>query len=185
MEELIRIEITQGESKVIVFKIDSSVFDSGLTKVEAQRKAVLLFVQRELNDETVQISRDSDGVPTLENSGLFISISHSNEFYAVQLSKQSKVGVDVQCLKLDINKGVDYFVNDNEKENIDLSLKNLHLIWCAKEALYKRVLGQVKFYKEDMTVSEVGRETMKIRLDKKEFNFGFKETEEFTLVYAI
>lgn len=87
-----------------------------------------------------QIGKKDTGQPYLVNHPLlFISISHRNEYVAVALSEQ-EVGLDVESFNPNLEKAKEYYLNRQECV-FDLKKEDLLLIWCAKEALYKRLGG--------------------------------------------
>jgi 4'-phosphopantetheinyl transferase len=88
--------------------------------------------------EPLKISHDQDGKPFLENKKFQISISHSVLYAAVYLDKHQAVGVDIQKVKPDIGRGMDYFLNEKEQlwvDKTDFILMNI--LWSAKESVYK------------------------------------------------
>tara|TARA_Y100001968_G_C19442492_1_gene763341 strand:+ start:56 stop:673 length:618 start_codon:yes stop_codon:yes gene_type:complete len=67
-----------------------------------------------------------------------ISISHSKDLCSVIIS-ENLIGIDVQYLKQSIQKLYQKFINEEDIKywGNSISLAELHLIWCAKEAIYK------------------------------------------------
>jgi 4'-phosphopantetheinyl transferase len=86
------------------------------------------------------IDYDSNRKPHLKDNSQQLSMSHSGEYVSVYLHKTHSVGVDIQQIKPSISKGADYFLNDNEQTWADLEDNLLlHLIWSAKESVFKYV----------------------------------------------
>lgn len=85
-----------------------------------------------------ELSYDGNGCPTL-NNGYHLSISHTKHFAAVALSKQHRLGVDIETRSHRIGRIERRFTNEREqsyipeKEKIDY----LTAIWGAKEAIVK------------------------------------------------
>ncbi len=78
--------------------------------------------------------------PVLLNKSENISISHSNKYVSIILSKNKKVGIDVEEITPRIHKISHKFLNKSEKKYIELAenkTEMLYVIWCAKEAIYK------------------------------------------------
>lgn len=99
----------------------------------------------------------ASGQPYLEeNEGVFLSISHSGDCMLVYLSDHP-VGADIEIERSSIFDGRSYFVNDDEEEG-DLSVKRLHLIWGAKEAIYKKYEGNIADLKNDVTIRAIDDE---------------------------
>ena len=84
-----------------------------------------------------------------------ISISHS-EKYCVLLVSEKTIGIDIQFHNKNIKKLSPKFVNEEDeiligKKNL---IKNLHFIWCAKEAIYKTVHKSCSF-KKDIFIEKI------------------------------
>lgn len=81
---------------------------------------------------------DENRKPHIKDSTRQLSMSHSGAYACVYVHDNKPVGVDLQQMKPSISKGADYFLNDAEMQWTDLNDNVLlHLIWCAKEAVFK------------------------------------------------
>ncbi|MCE7041588.1 4'-phosphopantetheinyl transferase superfamily protein [Dyadobacter sp. CY312] len=79
-----------------------------------------------------------EGRPFLNNNSSHISISHSGDYACIYINEQNPVGIDIQRLKPDISKGVDFFLSPKELSQFDTSDNTLlHILWSAKETVYK------------------------------------------------
>ena len=78
-------------SEVIIID-DSSIKDrKGKDKVQTQRDIVLNCCCELLDRNDLVIERDENGAPYFEDSSLpFISISHSNNWFALQLGEHKR-----------------------------------------------------------------------------------------------
>ena len=83
------------------------------------------------------IRYDGNGKPLLANGCL--SISHSNEFVAVMLAPSVRIGIDIETIHPRIEKLSKRFLNRDEKKFLPVKnhLEHLHVIWGAKEVLFK------------------------------------------------
>ena len=81
-----------------------------------------------------------------------ISISHS-EKYSVVLISTKKIGIDLQKEERKIENIKTKFLH--KTENIKYSLKELHYIWTAKEAIYKALKGKKCSLKENIFDIEI------------------------------
>ncbi|MEO6287434.1 MAG: 4'-phosphopantetheinyl transferase superfamily protein [Dyadobacter sp.] len=91
-----------------------------------------------MTDTQPVIYYDENRKPHIQHSGQQLSMSHSGEYVSVYLHKTHAVGVDIQQMKPSISKGADYFLNDDEQRWADLDDNVLlHLIWSAKESIFK------------------------------------------------
>lgn len=110
-------------------------------KVTPKRKSESLAVRLLLNqmlEGKHEIIYDQNGKPFLNASDYGISISHSEKYAVVYLIKGKSAGVDIQKIKPDIGKGIDFFLNDDEQlwvDKKDFILVNI--LWSAKESVYK------------------------------------------------
>jgi hypothetical protein len=106
------------------------------------RKVEWLSVRVLLNEITQKSSKiiyNEDHKPFLSDNSYNISISHSNRLTSVLLSKQKRVGIDLEYMSHRIKNISHKFINNREVINHNQDVEGLHLYihWCAKEALYK------------------------------------------------
>lgn len=137
--------------------------------------------------------KDVHGKPHLIDSDYHISISHSNNHICVGASRQL-VGVDIQTYVSKISRIRHKFVSERESAYINEAdpLNGLHIIWGAKESLYKaygkRGLGFVShlFVSELDTSKKEGKFKGKIKKDDyvQEFDLFYHLYEDYILVYA-
>ena len=179
-----RIANKNAFSEVIIID-DSSVNDrKGKDKVQTQREIVLNSLCEVLDRNDVAIERDENGAPYFVNENLpFISISHSNNWFALQLCKEDRVGVDIQVMKSDIEKGMRYFVNEKEENALEINSLNLNIIWAAKEAVYKYKKGKLEYYKEAMTVLSIESDSLLVEVGEEHVKCTYLIQENFVLVY--
>ena len=65
-----------------------------------------------------------------------------------------------------------------------MSELNLHLIWSAKEALYKLLEGKILNFKEAIKVIEIGDSKIWAEVNNKNYELYFHTNTEFVLVYS-
>ncbi len=171
-------------SEVIIIEDSSMDNRKGKDKVEKQREIVLSNLCEVLNRTDLSIEHDENGAPFFSDETLpFISISHSNKWFAMQLSEHDRVGVDIQVMKSDIEKGMRYFVNDKEEKALEINPLNLNIIWAAKEAIYKYKKGNLEYYKEAMTVLSIENETLLVEVGEEHVKCAYLIQEDFVVVY--
>ena len=133
-----------------------------LKKIESNKsqlkKNQILAVHQILKHRNIparDLFYNSYGAPSLSN-GLNISITHSESFVAVCLSKE-KMGIDLQIISQKISKISDKFINDLEKKFTEKNnLQRLTQLWTIKEAAYKYfTVGQLSV-KNDIIVNQLG-----------------------------
>lgn len=89
-------------------------------------------------DEEMEIANHPTGKPYLLDRNEEISLSHSADCVAVMVG-DTDVGVDIQICKEKILRLEHKFAHPEESACIDRShaLEHLHILWGAKETLYK------------------------------------------------
>ena len=118
------------------------------------------FLLKKLDDsvllDTIMISEK--GMPYLKNNDCFFSISHSDDFVAVIINKDQRVGIDIESVKNKIETISSKFITEDELKilsNTGLEMKlQCTLGWTIKEAMYKWYgLGNVDFKKNLKIIS--------------------------------
>jgi phosphopantetheinyl transferase len=104
-----------------------------------ERLAVRALLNKVLG-EKVYLGHHDNGRPFLQNNVANISITHTKHFAAIIYNPTLDVGIDMESLTRNFNAVEKKALSDEERAY--LSDKHRHtqlcLIWCAKEALYKR-----------------------------------------------
>ncbi len=99
----------------------------------------------------VEILYLDSGKPILSNHEKCISISHSNDFLGVMISKIN-CSIDIEEISNKVEKVKFKFLNKNEEQLIPNDPKNLTRAWTIKEVLYKLCDSPVKSYSEDLLI---------------------------------
>ena len=155
--ELLIWEINDTD-KIEVSNLPNNILKKIDSNKSQLKKNQILAVHQILKYRNIP-SRDlfynSYGAPSLSN-GLNISITHSESFVAVCLSKE-KMGIDLQIISQKISKISDKFINDLEKKFTEKNnLQRLTQLWTIKEAAYKYfTVGQLSL-KNDIIVNQLG-----------------------------
>jgi len=140
-----------------------------------------------------EFTKDIHGKPHLEDSDFHISISHSQDLVTVIASKLL-VGIDIQYFVSKIHRIQHKFVNENEMKYIpeDKSIQALHIIWGAKESLYKAYGKRSLDFKKNILIKDIDLTndsgefygSIKKGDYQKDFILTFNLFENFTVVYA-
>ncbi len=86
------------------------------------------------------IQKDIKGMPSLvHHPNINISISHRDEYVFIGFS-EDKIGVDIERHSPNLSRGRDYYLSEVEL-GFSWTDEELLLIWCAKEALFKKMGG--------------------------------------------
>ena len=122
-----------------------------------KRKLESLSVRALLGQMTYKGARivyDSTRKPFMFDGSHHISISHSNKYTSILLSKKRRIGIDLEYMSHDIEKVSRHFVNNREYITSDPGLRQLHFYihWCAKEALYKICDKKNIHFRKNLTI---------------------------------
>jgi 4'-phosphopantetheinyl transferase len=123
----------------------------------APRKLEWLSVRVLLNEMTgkeLSIYYNGNRKPFIKGNSYYISISHSRDLTSIMLSRERKVGIDLEYMSHRISSISHKFINDNDVVTSDEEKKKYHLYihWCAKEALYKICDKQDINFKDNLTI---------------------------------
>jgi 4'-phosphopantetheinyl transferase EntD len=108
-----------------------------------QRRIERLAVRVLLNEvlgEKVYLGHHDNGRPFLQNNVANISITHTKQFAAIIYNPTLDVGIDMESLARHFSAVERKALSDREREYLSDKHRHLQLclIWCAKEAIYKR-----------------------------------------------
>jgi 4'-phosphopantetheinyl transferase EntD len=145
--DTLRAMVTLDENEVA--RLDS--FQSNHRKLEWLSVRALL---RNINSESCKIIY-SNRKPFLSDFSQNISISHSEQYTSILLSKNKRVGIDLEYMSHEIERVSHKFINENEEITTNPALRNYHLYihWCAKETLYKICDKKDIHFKANLTIS--------------------------------
>jgi len=137
----------------------------------------------EMLGKDAKIVYNKNNKPFVKDGSHFISISHSYKLTAILISKDERVGIDVEYMRSNINAFAFKFVNKKEKITKNWSLRTYHLYvhWCAKEAIYKICDKEGINIVKDITITpfEIG-ESGEIKGSVKNERID----DQFTLYYS-
>ncbi len=144
--------------------------------------------------ERAELVKDDDGKPHLEDSLFFVSISHTVGFSAA-IAHPRPCGIDVQRMVPRIRGMAHRFVGPEEATQLQepYALTQLHLIWAAKEAMYKAYGRRQLDFRQQLLVDladyTVGQGTARgsILLDDRflAFHLEYREYAGYVLVAAV
>jgi len=101
--------------------------------------AYRLLLRHLLAPDDIVIEYDHAGKPFLAGTDLHISVTHTEDLAGVIISRNARVGIDIEKIKPRIEKVRDKFISEEESFFImkETEPEQLTITWCAKEALYK------------------------------------------------
>ena len=112
------------------------------------------------NDTESEIGKTDEGKPYLAGRSEKISLSHSGNYAAVIISKNTETGVDIELISERIFRIAHKFVNESEREMLlsDKDMETLYVIWSSKEVLFKyHGFGALDFRKH-LRLTDLDRE---------------------------
>jgi len=181
-------------SKVILLKEEQDLLNSfgrDFRKIEWLSVRVLL---REMTGQELSIVYNGNRKPFIKGNSYHISISHSNQLSSILLSKNHKVGIDMEYMSHRISKISHRFMNDKEQVTTDEDLKRYHLYihWCAKEALYKICDKQDIDFRKNIIIEPFNPERkgelnglVSNRFRKEYFKLNYFTIDDYVIVFTI
>lgn len=178
--------VDTSHSKAIVWKDDSyfEKLENGHKKRQVEKEEIKRMLSS--IDENLILKNQTNGAPHIQHSSYSnISISHYGGHYALYLSDKP-VGIDIQTFKDSLMKGRHYFVNQDEELTLDLTKINLHLIWTAKEAFYKKHSGEIEDLKNEVSILKMDEQKKLIHLKYQEevYMLNFTLFDEYVVTWT-
>jgi 4'-phosphopantetheinyl transferase len=203
-----------GETRVVLWKIDRPEEDLRSSVLAESHPEVIAHVlseartrfgnERRRNEwlavracmahilNRVDIAYRSNGEPYLPESGLAISISHTDGVVAVALSSLSRTGVDVQAMTPRITALESKLCSEEERSFLSSAAEErrlqLLLIFSMKESLYKALdeldlLYLTAFRVKPFTLQQEGEASMAFSRNNYEYPFRlqYKDYGSFVL----
>ncbi len=161
-----------------------------------ERKLEFLSVRSLLTNMThpsAKIIYNGTRKPSLRDKSFNISITHSHHLTSILLSRNKRVGVDMEYMTDRINKVAHKFISKDEYiiEDKTLQLYHLYIHWCAKEALYKlcdkpNLIFRKNLFISPFQVNEKG--VIKGHLDtvlrKEDFDLHYFKHDNYIIVWC-
>lgn len=142
-------------------------------------KMILECVGDDMLDHT------SNGAPYLINHNkVHVSISHSDNWFALYVSRKNFVGVDLEVNSTIIQKTKNYFLTPIEINRLKPNETLLQICWGVKESVYKLLRGDLQSLKYDIQIASIEKEVVTAMFQSQEIKLKFQVFEEFTLVYT-
>lgn len=147
----------------------------------------------EMMDRDARIVYNKNNKPFIKDGSHFISITHSNKLTAILMSRNERVGIDLEYMRLNINAFASKFLNKKEKITRRWADRTYHLYihWCAKEAMYKicdkegiNIVNDISI--EPFEVRESGeiRGTVKNERMDDQFTLYYSKYDNYTIVWT-
>ncbi len=156
--------------------------------------ATRVLLRKMLNTEDyIDCQPDENGKPILLNLPHHISLSHSYDYAAVMISKERRVGIDIEIIKNKIERVQNKFMSKEELSFIDSqnSIEHLYVCWCAKEALYKLNGKKETSFKDNIRLQPFAykeKGTLKGSINKKNsmtnYTVFYRKFEDYMMGYV-
>lgn len=175
-------------------EVDLKKFDSFIS---LSRKREWLTVRKMIKllfpgNVSTTITYEENGRPRLE--GRHISISHSHEWIALMVSENHKIGIDIEIIGPSIENLAKKFLSSEEDQSASSThrIEKLHVMWGAKEVLFKiHALGNIIF-KQDLFVfpfNYSGSGNVKASILKKgyerDYTIHYLRTGDYMLTWSM
>lgn len=144
--------------------------------------------------ERGELFKDEAGKPHLRDSHFYVSISHTVD-YAAAIAHPNPCGIDVQRIVPRIRRLARKFVGKGEQVQMrpEHERLQLHLIWSAKEAMYKAFGRRELDFRKHLFVDFEGFDPVKrtgsayLRKGEAEmlFSLDFAVYDDFVLVACV
>ena len=139
-------------------------------------------------DETIgndRIVHEKNGAPFLENNKQKnISISHSGNWFALYVSENGPVGIDIQLMEFPLEIAEEHFLIPEEVNLVETRRNRLYLAWCAKEAAFKCLRGRLTDLKNDFTITSLTDNSVKISTKTNQILISAEQKENLVLAFT-
>ena len=127
--------------------------------------------------------------PFLANEEYHFSISHCGNYAAAIVSKDKRVGIDIELSSPKVEKIKFKFLNEVEMTTLPVSnLQQLTRLWSAKEAVFKWSGSADVDFREHILLDKVKWDSIEGRFIKNhpiQITVNFSSLDELTLAYII
>lgn len=165
-------------------------FRSTSRKVEFLSVRALLA---EMLGREARIVYNKNNKPFIKEGSHFISITHSNKLTAILISRDERVGIDLEYMRVNINAFASKFLNKKEKVTRRWADRTyqLYIHWCAKEAIYKicdkegiNIVNDITI--EPFVVKESGEIRGSVQNERinDQFTLFYSKYDNYTIVWT-
>ena len=160
------------------------------TKNESKKQQFLasrLLIKKEFG--SWKTLSNSNGKPYLFNKESEISITHDKKIVGI-IKSEHPCGIDLQEVTLKVMRIKNKFINENDLYSASDKERDLTILWCAKEALYKINGDPNIFFKEHMIIEETSDQNIIIgKIIHPDYRQDYKMKvhfiENYCLVYTL
>ena len=188
-EEFMRREIIHPDSISLALK---NIINP--KRIKEKLATTLLFQTALKTSDSIEIAYDEHGKPYLASFPLHISISHTGNYVSIITSKNKIPGIDIETIRDRIVKIADKFINKEEFSFIEEAtrIEQMHVIWGAKECIYKIYGKKGVDFKKNMKISSFNylkdsylRAKIEMPTYQKEMTIHFKKISNCMLCWGL
>lgn len=150
------------------------------------RREIVRLLEEKTGIDAVKIAYTTTGKPFIAGHPQWhISISHAANLIAVYISEKKAVGIDIEQENTMILKARSHFINPREASDFPtLGLRQLHLIWGAKEAIFKHYEGKFTELENEVTIRKIGDNVISVISAYGEDQCFYEILEDVYLVWV-
>lgn len=177
------IETKDGEIWVVDSSENGYVKSNDESRQEFEARVVKEMIQYIIGN--VDLDHKSNGAPFIESQPeIHLSISHSDTWFVLYISRELAVGVDIEINSDQIKKTQSYFLSNTEIDQFSESCAKLQICWGIKEAIYKLFQGNLKSLKNEIEIISINNNRALAKVKSQEFQLNYFQTDIYTLVYT-
>lgn len=139
------------------YKVELDKFKHSKRKLEFLCARHLL---RMAVDEDHTVLYEKSGRPYLSTSSREMNISHTKDYVAIAMHKDKRVALDIETRGVKVERVMHKFLTDKETSMLssdhEIMLLQLHLLWCAKETLYKIMSHSDTEFNRHLHIESIG-----------------------------
>jgi 4'-phosphopantetheinyl transferase EntD len=140
----------------------------------------------------IPLHTNSYGKPVFADDVYQISITHSRQLVAVILSKQNKVGIDIEFISPKVLRVANKFMAPAESKDAAGEIEKTLIYWSAKETLYKLYSKRQLIFKDNIQIEPFRQEqpgTLNTRIIISDFTAAYQvyyeKMNDYILTYCV
>ncbi len=152
------------------------------TRQEFESRVIQFILSETIGDSVLEHSEN--GAPFLPNRPeLNVSISHSDKWFALCVSKLYAVGIDIEAHGTILQKVENYFLSNAELARFEPTELDLCVLWGAKESVFKSLRGELTNLKQDIEIVSMDEHHVVAACMDQSFALKHERNDFYTLVY--
>lgn len=141
-----------------LYQVELEKFKNSKRKLEFLCARHLLRMA--VNDDHTVLYEES-GRPYLSTFSREMNISHTKDYVAIAMHKDKRVALDIETRGVKVERVMHKFLTEKETSMLssdhEVKLLQLHLLWCAKETLYKIMRHSDTEFNRHLHIESIGQ----------------------------